>query len=77
MTRTPQNVVLSSRRRRECGNGSRFVNDGPHTFLGPATRQDAPVGLTEVGVAQGVEHRVDCTVDIAEPVTCKERGRHL
>lgn len=34
----------------------------------PLARQDAQVSSSEAGVAQGVTHRVDCTVDVAQVV---------
>lgn len=38
--------------------------------LKPATREDAPVGSTEVGVAESVTERIHGTVDVAQPVSC-------
>ena len=35
----------------------------------PAACHYAPVGTTERGVTQSVQDRVDCTVDVAQPVT--------
>jgi len=37
--------------------------------LEPAAREDAPVGATEVGVAQSVTERVHGAVDVAQPVS--------
>jgi len=35
----------------------------------PATGDDAPVGTTKVAVAERVADRVDCAVDVTQPVT--------
>jgi len=44
----------------------------------PAALQNAPVGATEVSVAQSVAHRVHRTVDVAQPVTCNpQRNRQM
>jgi hypothetical protein len=39
----------------------------------PATSEHPPVGASEIGVAQGVAHRIDGTVDVAQPITCSAR----
>ena len=37
--------------------------------MAPAASHNAPVGAPESGIAQSVQDRVDCTVDVAQQVT--------
>lgn len=41
--------------------------------LEPTARDDTPVGPTEIGVTQRVADRVDGTVDVAQPVACRQK----
>ena len=43
----------------------------------PATRHNAPVGAPERGVAQSVQDRIDCTVDVAQPVAYHVQTDHV
>lgn len=61
--------MTSSSVRRESRDCGRLVDDGPHALLGPATSEDAPVGLAEVGVTQGIQHWVYGAVDVTQPVS--------
>ena len=63
--------------------GDRLISPGPRercrfveppvalVFRPPATSENSPISPTEVSVAQSVAHRVDCRIDITQPVACK------